>query len=101
LCTVLKIARSSFYYWRATAPDRAARDAADAALAVRIRAVQKVNDGTYGAPRITAELYEAGLVVNRKKTPGWSRSHACRVSALRSGSTSTRRRVCASISTVA
>ncbi|MET9658472.1 hypothetical protein [Streptomyces sp. NPDC006510] len=29
LCDILGIARSSFYYWRRTAPDRAARQAAD------------------------------------------------------------------------
>ena len=75
LCTVLKIARSSFYYWRATALDRAARDAADAALAVRIRAVQKANDGTYGAPRVTAELHDAGLAVNHKKVARVMRRH--------------------------
>jgi transposase InsO family protein len=56
LCQVLKIARSSFYHWKATAEARAARQAADAALAVRIRAVHAAFDGTYGVPRITAEL---------------------------------------------
>jgi transposase InsO family protein len=75
LCTVLGVARSSFYYWRATAADRSARDAADAALAVRIRAVQKVNDGTYGAPRVTAELHDAGLAVNHKKVARVMRRH--------------------------
>ncbi|GLZ02523.1 transposase [Actinoplanes sp. NBRC 103695] len=67
LCTVLKIPRSSFYYWKSTATPRAARDAADAALAVRIRAVQARHDGTYGAPRITAELHGQGITVNHKK----------------------------------
>ncbi|XVU29876.1 IS3 family transposase [Actinoplanes sp. CA-054009] len=75
LCMVLGVARSSFYYWRATAPDRAARDAADAALAVRIRAVQKANDGTYGAPRVTAELHDAGQPVNHKKVARVMRRH--------------------------
>ncbi|MGZ3113425.1 IS3 family transposase [Streptomyces sp. H62] len=67
LCTILGIARSSFYYWRATAADRAARQAADARLAVRIRAVHRESDGTYGVPRITAELREAGEHVNHKR----------------------------------
>ncbi|MEU3903858.1 hypothetical protein AB0F20_08570 [Streptomyces goshikiensis] len=35
LCSILGIARSSFYYWRRTAADRAARQAADAQLAAR------------------------------------------------------------------
>jgi transposase InsO family protein len=67
LCQILKIARSSFYYWRSTEADRAARDTADAALAVRIEHVRTAHDGTYGAPRITAELHDDGMRVNRKK----------------------------------
>ncbi|MFD9053383.1 IS3 family transposase [Streptomyces zaomyceticus] len=60
LCTILGIARSSSYYWRRTAPARAARQAADARLAARIREVHLESDGTYGVPRITAELRETG-----------------------------------------
>lgn len=67
LCTILGIARSSFYYWRRTAADRAARRAADARLAVRIRAVHRESDGTYGVPRITAELRDEGQRVNHKR----------------------------------
>ncbi|WP_307619257.1 IS3 family transposase [Streptomyces sp. V3I7] len=67
LCTTLGIARSSFYYWRRTAADRAARQAADAALAARIRAVHLEPDGTYGVPRITAELRDDGERVNHKR----------------------------------
>ncbi|MFP8888091.1 IS3 family transposase [Streptomyces mangrovi] len=67
LCTILGIARSSFYYWRRTAAARAARQAADARLAARIRAVHRESDGTYGVPRITAELREAGERVNHKR----------------------------------
>ncbi|MGW1675580.1 IS3 family transposase [Streptomyces sp. NPDC002324] len=67
LCTTLNIARSSFYYWRRTAADRAARQAADARLAARIRAVHRESDGTYGVPRITAELRDNGERVNHKR----------------------------------
>ncbi|MGW6145057.1 IS3 family transposase [Streptomyces sp. NPDC055140] len=67
LCTILGIARSSFYYWRKTAMDRAARQAADAKLAARICAVHRESDGTYGVPRITAELRENGEHVNHKR----------------------------------
>ena len=68
LCSILGISRSSFYYWRRTAADRAARQTAGAQLAARIRAVHQESDGTYGAPRITAELRETnGEAVNHKR----------------------------------
>ena len=55
LCELLEVERSSFYAWKAAAPARAARAAADAELGQRIRAVHE-DDATMGAPRITAEL---------------------------------------------
>jgi len=67
LCQIIGVARSSFYYWKSTAADRAARDAADRALVGQIRAVHAAHDGTYGAPRITAELHDDGSRVNRKR----------------------------------
>lgn len=67
LCQVLDIARSSFYHWKATAADRAARAAADAGPAARIRVVHRDSAGTYGVPRVTAELRAAGHRVNHKR----------------------------------
>jgi len=69
LCEVVKIARSSFYAWDNAAETRAARAAADEGLAERIRIVHAA-DGTYGAPRITAELNDGAdeaQRVNRKR----------------------------------
>jgi hypothetical protein len=67
LCQVLGIARSSFYHWLGTAGQRAARQAQDAETTARIRAAHAASDGTYGVPRITAELRESGERVNHKK----------------------------------
>jgi transposase InsO family protein len=64
---VLGVARSSFYHWKATAAQRAARADADARLAEQIRAVHTSSDGTYGVPRITAELRDRGERVNHKR----------------------------------
>lgn len=67
LCQVLEVARSSFHKWRAGRAARAVRERADAALAERIRAVHAEWDGTYGRPRITAELSGEGERVNHKR----------------------------------
>ncbi|GAA3449699.1 hypothetical protein GCM10018962_15320 [Dactylosporangium matsuzakiense] len=67
LCQILGVARSSFYAWQAAAPARQARADADTRLAHRIRQIQAETDGTYGAPRVTAELRERGERINRKR----------------------------------
>ncbi|MCX4539109.1 IS3 family transposase [Streptomyces sp. NBC_01565] len=68
LCDILGLSRSSFYYWRCTAAARTAGQAVEAGIAARIRKVHQDSDGTYGAPRITAELRdEGGPVVNHKR----------------------------------
>ena len=67
LCQLLEVSRSGFYRWRVAAPARAARASADEELAERIRAIHDDSDGTYGAPRVTAELRDAGIEVNHKR----------------------------------
>ncbi|WP_371801352.1 IS3 family transposase [Streptomyces sp. NBC_01732] len=75
LCDILGLARSSFYYWRRTASARAARQTVEAGIAARIRKVHQDSDGTYGVPRITAELRdEGGPVVNHKRVARIMRS---------------------------
>ena len=75
LCQVLGIARSSYYHGAGTAEQRQARATADLALAARIRAVHQGSHETYGVPRITAELREAGMQVNHKKVARIMREH--------------------------
>jgi transposase InsO family protein len=67
LCHVLQVSRSGYYRWRETRQARAARRRADEALAEQIRRIHAEFDGTYGSPRITAELGEAGPRVNHKR----------------------------------
>ena len=77
LCALLDVARSSFYAWTAAIPARAARHAADTALAERIRAVH-AEDSTCGRPRITAELNDGappGQRVNHKRIGRVMRAH--------------------------
>ncbi len=77
LCELVEIERASYYAWKAAAPAREARAAADAELAERIRAVHK-KDNTVGAPRVTAELNDgvgAGERVNHKRVARVMRGH--------------------------
>jgi len=69
LCELVEVERSSYYAWKAGAPARESRAAADAQLAQRIRAVH-AEDNTVGAPRITAELNDgiaAGERINHQR----------------------------------
>ncbi|MFJ9969031.1 IS3 family transposase [Streptomyces avermitilis] len=67
LCRILTVSRSGFYRWLAGADARAERARADAELAERITDIHTESDGTYGAPRVTAELRDEGERVNHKR----------------------------------
>ncbi|MGW1951095.1 IS3 family transposase, partial [Streptomyces sp. NPDC001940] len=66
VCRLLKVGRSSFYAWRAGRRARAARKAADDALAHEITVLHIASKHTYGVPRIHAELCRLDRRVNRK-----------------------------------
>lgn len=63
MCAVLAVSRSAYYAWRAGG--RSKRTIADAALEVHVKAIHRRSRGTYGAPRITAELIAEGHDVGR------------------------------------
>jgi putative transposase len=65
LCRVLGVSPSGYYAWRQRQPS--ARDQADPALTARIRASHARSRQTYGAPRMHAELAEAGVRGGRKR----------------------------------
>lgn len=67
LCRILQVSRSGFYRWLAGADARTERARADADLAEQIARIHTDSDGTYGVPRVTAELREAGKRVNHKR----------------------------------
>jgi putative transposase len=54
LCRVLGVARAGYYAWASRSPS--VRAAADAALLEQIRDIHACSRGTYGAPRVHAEL---------------------------------------------
>jgi putative transposase len=64
LCRVLKVSASGFYAWVQRKPS--ARSAANEALTERIRTVHTRSRGTYGSPRVHAELHEAGPVGRKR-----------------------------------
>lgn len=65
MCRVLDVSASGYYDWLSRAPSQRSID--DAVLLERIRTVHVQSDGTYGAPRIHAELAEQGRRVGRKR----------------------------------
>ena len=65
MCRVLGVSPSGFYGWRWR--PLAARAQADAGLSEKIRAIHQRSRGTYGGPRVHAELAAAGIHVGRKR----------------------------------
>jgi putative transposase len=66
LCRLLGVSPSGYYAWRKRPPSARAR--ADAALTTTIREVHAASRGTYGAPRVHAELADAhGVRCGRKR----------------------------------
>ena len=66
LCRVLKVSKSGFYAWRGRTPSR--REMADAELRKQIEDIHSNSRGTYGAPRVHAELRSGrGVRCSRKR----------------------------------
>ena len=65
MCRLLGVSSSGYYAWMKRRPSRRAET--DAALIGEIRAAHAASRGTYGAPRIHAELTAEGMRVGRKR----------------------------------
>jgi putative transposase len=65
MARVLGVSASGFYAWRDRPPSD--RHRGDAALLRRVRTIHAVSHGTYGVPRIHAELRAMGVHVGRKR----------------------------------
>lgn len=65
LCRVLGVSRAGYHAWASGSARR--RAAADACLSERIRAIHGTSRGTYGAPRVHAELRASGVRIGRKR----------------------------------
>ena len=80
---------SGFYAWRQRGGS--ARERSDEALTVRVRAIHEHSRGSYGAPRIQAELAEQGLAVSRKRVARVMRQAGLAGVSRRKGPRTTRR----------
>lgn len=65
MCRVLGVSPSGYHAWTRRTPSRRARE--DRVLRDRIVAIHAAAHGTYGAPRIHAELADEGIHVGRKR----------------------------------
>lgn len=65
MCRVLRVSRSGYHAWRVRPPRR--RQLEDAVLSERIERIHRDSRGTYGAPRITAQLHAEGVRVGNKR----------------------------------
>ena len=65
MCRVLEVSSSGYYAWRKRQPSKRTQE--DQQLRQKIRTIHERSRGTYGAPRIHAELADAGVHVGRKR----------------------------------
>lgn len=65
MCRVLEVSRAGYYAWRERGPSERAKQNVE--LAAEIVEIHQESRGTYGSPRVHAELRERGFEVNRKR----------------------------------
>jgi len=80
---VLEVPTSTFYDWLAQQRDPCQRRRQDAWLLGKIRAVHKRSGGTYGAPRVHAQLRRDGVGVSRKRVARLMGAHGLQGAFLR------------------
>ncbi len=64
-CAALNVSVSGFYAWRNRPASQRQTD--DMVLLAHIRAEFSTSNGTYGSPRMHAELQESGLTIGRHR----------------------------------
>ena len=89
MARVLGVSPSGFYAWRQRGSS--ARERSDEALTVRVQAIHAHSRGSYGAPRIQAELAEQGTPVSRKRVARVMRQAGLAGVSRRKGPRTTRR----------
>lgn len=76
LCRVLDVPESSYFDWNMRGRDIVQRRAdAEAELVAQIRTFHEASDGTYGSPRIHADLVDAGVVISERRVAALMAEH--------------------------
>src|SRR5690606_1481925 len=65
MCRVLQVSASGYYDWLSRRPSRRALE--NSVLLEQIRDIHTESDGTYGMPRVRAELADRDVHVSRKR----------------------------------
>jgi putative transposase len=89
MCRVLDVSTSGYYAWRKRKSSQRACE--DEALTKEIRKIHKRSKGTYGAPRIHAELADQGMHVGCKRVARLMRAADLQGISRRKGPRTTRR----------
>jgi putative transposase len=89
MCHLLGVSPSGYYAWSHRCASQQAQ--ANAELLARIRAIHERSRGTYGAPRIQAELQACGELVSRKRVARLMREAGLRGASRRRPITTTMR----------
>src|SRR5690606_24644489 len=89
MCRVLDVSTSGYYAWQKREPSRRVQE--DAALTEKIKIIHDRSRGTYGAPRVHAELKARGICVGRKRVARLMRAEGLRGVSRRRGVITTRR----------
>ena len=93
MCRLLQVSQSGFYAWRSRLPS--ARKRQDEQLQGLIRQIHQHSHGTYGAPRVHAELQQAHrMQISRKRVARLMREAGLRGVTKRRFFGTTRRREC-------
>ena len=74
MCRVLEVSRSGLYAWRR----RRARPRRDAELRARIRVIHAASRGTYGSPRVQAQLRNEHVRVGKRRVERLMREEGLR-----------------------
>jgi putative transposase len=90
MCRVLDVSASGFYAWRQRVPSQ--RSVANAVMTGRIRQIHLDSYGSYGMPRVRAELIEQGVCISRQRVARLMRLANIRGISRRRGFTVTTRR---------